>query len=228
MNISGKFYKFQTKPIENLLKKRLLRQIMEADRKVQSKDICVRVLHQCDNFLVVDKPYDFVLNSDEPDRPNLYSNLAKRFPDLVDPTKKVNCTEVCERSTKFNTNRVILILQHHFAVAHRLDFSTSGVLAIPLNKEADVLASKAFENRKVIKYYLAIVRGHLKSPTSASEVIKVSIKIGTDTRPEWQNLRMSVSGDPNCSEKTRPSLTRIAILSRGTFLVSKEFHLPML
>ena len=42
---------------------------------------------------------------------------------------------------------------------HRLDFSTSGVLCIGLNKKSGCIASSAFECRKVAKEYLAVVDG---------------------------------------------------------------------
>lgn len=57
-----------------------------------------------------------------------------------------------------------LILYFHFQFGfrtlHRLDFSTSGILVIPLNKQANKSASKAFSNRLTSKYYLAILRGN--------------------------------------------------------------------
>lgn len=52
-------------------------------------------------------------------------------------------------------------LKHYFYFVNRLDYSTSGLLCIALNKKACTEASACFEKRSVVKYYLAIVRGHL-------------------------------------------------------------------
>ena len=43
---------------------------------------------------------------------------------------------------------------------HRLDRKTSGVLLFTLDKESLPFYSRLFEERKIIKKYLAIVRGH--------------------------------------------------------------------
>lgn len=44
---------------------------------------------------------------------------------------------------------------------HRLDRATSGVMLLGLNSETTKSLCEAFENREVIKLYVAIVRGHL-------------------------------------------------------------------
>ena len=45
------------------------------------------VVHRSDNFLVVDKPPDLIINSDDPDRDSVYLRLQKQFPDLADTSK---------------------------------------------------------------------------------------------------------------------------------------------
>ena len=45
------------------------------------------VVHRSDNFLVVDKPPDLIINSDDPDRDNVYLRLQKQFPDLANTSK---------------------------------------------------------------------------------------------------------------------------------------------
>jgi hypothetical protein len=44
---------------------------------------------------------------------------------------------------------------------HQLDFATSGVLCVGLNRKASAVASSAFEMRTVDKQYLAVLQGHL-------------------------------------------------------------------
>ena len=62
----------------------------------------LRVLHQSEHFLVVNKHHDLVINTDPPDtRLSLFEQVAFKFPQLVNHK-----------------------LGHGFYVAHRLDYST--------------------------------------------------------------------------------------------------------
>ena len=53
-------------------------------------------------------------------------------------------------------------LHHSFYFVHRLDYSCSGALCIALNKVACAAASRAFVKQQTLKYYVALVRGHVK------------------------------------------------------------------
>lgn len=44
---------------------------------------------------------------------------------------------------------------------HQLDFATSGVLCVGLNRKAAAIASASFEQRDVKKQYLAVLQGHV-------------------------------------------------------------------
>jgi tRNA pseudouridine32 synthase/23S rRNA pseudouridine746 synthase len=46
-------------------------------------------------------------------------------------------------------------------LVHRLDFGTSGLMLVALNKLANVNLSQQFQQRSVAKTYIAIVNGHL-------------------------------------------------------------------
>lgn len=48
-----------------------------------------------------------------------------------------------------------------FRNVHQLDFATSGLFVLALNKKAAAAASKLFRDRTVKKTYLALVNGHL-------------------------------------------------------------------
>lgn len=69
------------------------------------------VLHQSANFLIVNKKHDVLLNSNDKSKNTVTSQLKKLFPDVLSP-------EVSD-----------------FFFAHRLDFATSGILCIPLNRK---------------------------------------------------------------------------------------------
>jgi len=48
-----------------------------------------------------------------------------------------------------------------FKWVHQLDFATSGILCVALNRKAAAAASMAFAERRVKKQYLALIEGHL-------------------------------------------------------------------
>lgn len=50
-------------------------------------------------------------------------------------------------------------------VVHRLDFGTSGVLVVALNKEMNAHLTKQFQARSIIKKYTAILHGNLSQNT---------------------------------------------------------------
>lgn len=50
----------------------------------------------------------------------------------------------------------------HARLLHRLDFGTSGIMLVSLNTEANRNLSKQFQDRKIIKRYIAILDGHLE------------------------------------------------------------------
>ena len=49
----------------------------------------LRILHQSKHFIVIDKPFDVIINSDEPDRVSVHSLLKDQFPDLTNDNLKV-------------------------------------------------------------------------------------------------------------------------------------------
>ena len=46
-------------------------------------------------------------------------------------------------------------------MVHRLDFGTSGVMVVALNKSANAHLTKQFQSRTVIKQYVAVLHGHI-------------------------------------------------------------------
>ncbi|KAL0124770.1 hypothetical protein PUN28_006553 [Cardiocondyla obscurior] len=147
----------------------------------------VKIVHRSENFLIVDKPYDMYINSNNPDRKNtLQTKLREMLPDLVNPR-----------------------LCHEFHFVHRLDYPTSGVICIALNKKSARAASSAFENHKVQKFYLALVHGHIHE----SRII-IDKPIGADIREKTGNHKMCTSDSIFC-DKPRKSYTTLVVLERG-------------
>lgn len=88
------------------------------------------------------------------------------------------------------------------AAVHRLDLDTSGLLVVPLHREALSALSRAFQARAVKKRYTAVVWGN---PTEDSGEIDLPIARDWHNRPK-QKI---------CSETGKPSLTRWRVLERG-------------
>lgn len=145
-----------------------------------------KILKLTKNFIAVDKSFDLKINSNEDDEITLQTYLRNMYPELVSKT-----------------------LHHQFHFVHRLDFSTSGVICIPLNKKACKEVAEAFNKKLTQKYYIAIVRGLFSVDT-----IEVNTPIGEDKRnPEVQKM---------CCDKkfyTKPKQSRsvIIVLEKGSF-----------
>ena len=116
----------------------------------------IEILHKSPNFIVVNKPFDLIINSDDPDRQSAFKILQDTHPELSNPK-----------------------LKHGFYVLHRLDYATSGILVVPLTKKSIQKASKSLQSGTVTKYYLAILRGHCQE-----DEYLVNSPIGTDSRTD--------------------------------------------
>ncbi|KAI4494383.1 hypothetical protein M0802_008875 [Mischocyttarus mexicanus] len=155
--------------------------------KWYDKKNSVCILYSSNNFLVVHKPYDMFINSNIPERKNtLQFVLKKMFPNLANP-----------------------MLSHEFHFVHRLDYATSGIICIALNKHAARVASIAFEKQQVQKYYLALLHGHVND-----SFIVIDKPIGHDIREIDGNKKMCTSNSLYCI-KPRNSRTVLLVLEYG-------------
>ena len=91
----------------------------------------IRILHQDDQIVVIDKPPAMLTHRHTLDRhtPNVQAVLERE-------------------------------LERPIHLVHRLDRMTSGVMVIALTRESAGALSLQFRNRSTTKRYLAIVRGH--------------------------------------------------------------------
>ena len=169
------------------------------------------LVHRSDNFLVVDKPPDLIINSDDPDRDSVYLRLQKQFPDLADTSKYA-----VSNSINYGTSLVqikMLFPKHGFPVLHRLDFATSGLLVVPLSKKAAKAAARAFERRLTKKFYSAILKGRLED----GDLVTVDWPVGEDAEGDpGVRMRLEEDGTERCS-RPRNAVTNVVVLSRGNF-----------
>lgn len=103
-----------------------------------------------------------------------------------------------------NRDSVITRLQRDLpgaAIVHRLDFDTSGVMVIPLNKLSLSHISRQFQQRSVHKTYTAVVQGLLKDNEG-----KIDLPIAPDAehRPKYKI----------CAATGKASLTEYRVIAR--------------
>ena len=136
-------------------------------------------------YLFVFKQHD--LHMDHPEEPvTLDTMLNANFPSLADA------------NTAFGFRHV-----------HQLDYATSGVLCVALNRKAAKAASTLFQKRLVSKIYLALVAGH-----TSWDVAQCSKAIGEDpTDP--RGFRMALEGASSGCISPAPSHTELVTVARG-------------
>lgn len=101
-----------------------------------------------------------------------------------------------------NRDSVISRLQVDYpgaTIVHRLDFDTSGVMVIPLNKPALSHISKQFQARSVSKHYTAVVAGLMLQDEGI-----IDLPIVSDDGPKYKI----------CLETGKPSVTEYKVISR--------------
>ncbi|KAF9796951.1 hypothetical protein SFRURICE_012582 [Spodoptera frugiperda] len=111
--------------------------------------MAVEKLYESDNYLIVNKPYDMYINSDDEHEKNTVTYH------IASPDSHLSSS----------------LFPLHFV--QRLDYATSGVLCIAKNKSSAAQAGKLFEQRMTKKYYLAVVRGRV-----AFEVADIEFNVG--------------------------------------------------
>lgn len=87
------------------------------------------------------------------------------------------------------------------SIVHRLDFGTSGILVVALNKEINGHIGKQFQSRTVKKAYTAILYGHL-----ADDAGCIELPIAKD-RPNFPLQKI-------CFESGKPALTNYQVIER--------------
>lgn len=156
---------------------------------VDSDNIDVEIVYKSNDFIIVNKPEDIFTNNHNKARPSLDVILGKKYPHLVNSK-----------------------LEHSFYFVHRLDFVTSGLLCIALNKRACAKASAAMQKRISQKYYIALVRGHV-----SEDHLDMTNPIGYCAKEVDGNRKMCTM-DEECCTEPRDAHTRLVVLERGVYM----------
>ncbi|XP_072946690.1 RNA pseudouridylate synthase domain-containing protein 1-like [Epargyreus clarus] len=150
--------------------------------------MAVEILYESDSFIIVNKPYDMYINSDDKDEKNTVAYHIGHHDS--------------HRSTS----------SHPLHFVQRLDYSTSGVLCIAKTKTAAAKAGKLFEKRATRKYYLGILRGSVPF-----DIADVRYDIGSDETPENTHKMVAVTSATSVCGRPRAAHTRILVLDTGYY-----------
>ncbi|WP_179108104.1 tRNA pseudouridine(65) synthase TruC [Rodentibacter pneumotropicus] len=87
--------------------------------------------------------------------------------------------------------------QHVFPI-HRLDRPTSGVLLFALSSEIANLMCQQFEQKKVKKFYLAVLRGYLEGANRIDYPLKIQLDKIADKFAKEDNIAQEAVTDYEC------------------------------
>ncbi len=94
-------------------------------------------------------------------------------------------------------------------MVHRLDFGTSGIMLLALNKAINAHLTRQFQDRTVVKTYIAILNGHL-TPDQGS----IDAPIAKD-KPNFPLQKI-------CSESGKQALSHYQVMERSPHPLSSR------
>lgn len=126
-------------------------------------------------------------------------------------------------------------------IVHRLDYDTSGLVLIPLNKQALSALSKQFQARTIDKHYQALVKGciaeqgEIDLPIAADEdrrpLYKICRQQGKASRTLYQRLAYDPQQDVSRVQLEpitgRSHQLRLHLASIGHPILGDEFYAPL-
>lgn len=136
-----------------------------------------------------------------------------------------------------NKDCVITRLQENFpdaVIIHRLDLDTSGLLIVPIKREAMSHIARQFQERKVSKRYEAIVWGKVEEKSGS---IELPIKADWENRPkqiiDFENGKKALThyhllGFDEDTQQSRLSLNPITGRSHQLRIHCKEIGHPII
>lgn len=107
--------------------------------------LTIDILHETDDYLVVNKPFGVVVNRAE-------SIKGETIQDWIEKTQRIKAIR--------NQNNELFLSRS--GICHRLDKETSGCLLIAKKPESLKYFLDLFKNRKVEKRYIALVHGSVE------------------------------------------------------------------
>ncbi len=90
-------------------------------------------------------------------------------------------------------------------LVHRLDFGTSGIMLVALNKTINGLLTKQFQDKTINKRYHAVLHGHLSDEFKSAGVINAAIAKDVDNFPYMKI----------CSDTGKQALTEFEVIEES-------------
>lgn len=196
-------------------------------------------------YLVVDKPFDLVLNSDDKSEWNVLDLLKRDYAHLLQ--KPSAAVELCSQQ-KENNEQELAEDRRSFKYCHLIDFETSGVCVVATTRLAASAIAQAFAQREVEKYYVMLVYGHVdlqfiwnKKKDEQQDEQGIANGLSNDSRSltittyikrsgnvfRGNKLKQVTSIDPlsKDAEKTANAVSKFTVLAHGTY---KEQNVTLL
>lgn len=142
----------------------------------------LELLYQDEHLVAVNKPHEFLSVPGKLVEDSVYLRMKEQFPEATGPL-----------------------------IVHRLDMSTSGILLIPLSREAHKNLQWQFKKRTVRKTYLAVLEGLVSEEEG---LINLPLRVDLDDRP-----RQLV-----CYDYGKPAVTKWKVLARREGETLIQFH----
>ena len=173
---------------------------LEAPIVPVAPDTALRILHEEEDYLVVDKPPGLAV---EPERwaresPSLSGALLRLARERSDAGPKSGATGVSRGGEGSGE------LDLRFRIVHRIDKDTSGCVVVAKNLEAERSLRAAFEERRVEKRYQALVEG--EHPLANGESETIDLPLGPDARKSGRMVVRESDG--------KPAQTRVSVAQR--------------
>ena len=168
----------------------------------------LKVIYEDDDVLVIDKPVGITVFPAAPEgeprqeREGKISSFAKA---TEDKERKTLIDYLLEKLPNLkNVGK-----PPRFGIVHRLDKETSGILLIAKNDKALEFFQKQFQERKVIKKYLALAIGNIKENQG-----KIETLIGRSPKNR-KKQRVYLPFEPKAKgRKLREAITDFSVLKR--------------
>ncbi len=120
----------------------------------KDKNYKLNIIFENNNYIIIDKPDNLVVHPGVNNNKNTLVNI------LISKNKELS---------KIDTDRP--------GIVHRLDKNTTGIILIAKNEKFHQYIQKQFENRKVKKIYLGVVKGEMKYKSG-----EINAPIGRDEK----------------------------------------------
>ena len=109
-------------------------------------------------------------------------------------------------------------------LVHRLDFGTSGIMVVALNKKINAHIGKQFQARTVTKTYTALLHGHMAGDTDYD-----------NSEPQKHLIDLPIAKDPPnfplqkiCHETGRPAISQYCVIEHlQSSLASRVIFTPI-